>query len=71
MNAIHPHIMVEEVEKHISLMFAPFNQPLGMQFQHPVLLNNTLLNKVPPYTMPNILYAAQLEFDRGPSISHL
>ena len=55
MMAIHPHFAVEEVEKHISLMFEPFNQPLGMQLQHPSLLNNVLLNEVPPYTILNIL----------------
>ena len=55
MMAIHPHFAVEEVEKHTSLMFEPFNQPLGMQLQHPSLLNDPLLNNVPPYTIPNIL----------------
>jgi len=55
MMAIHPHFAVEEVEKNISLMFEPFNQPLGMQLQYPSLLNDPLLNEVPPYTIPNIL----------------
>jgi hypothetical protein len=55
MMAIHPHFAVEEVEKHISLMFEPLNQPLGMQLQDPSLLNHLLLNEVPPYTIPNIL----------------
>jgi len=55
MMAIHPHFAVEEVEKHISLMFEPFNQPLAMQLQHPSLLNDPLLNEVPPYTNPNML----------------
>jgi hypothetical protein len=55
MMAIHPRFMVVDVHKHISLIFAPFNQPLGVQLQHPSLLNNPLLNKVPPYTIPNIL----------------
>jgi hypothetical protein len=53
--AIHPHFAVEEVEKHIFMMFEPFNQPLGMQLQHPSLLNVPLLKEVPPYTIPNIL----------------
>ena len=55
MMAIHPDFAVEEVEKHISLMFELFDQPLGMQLQHPSLLNDPLLNEVPPYTIPNIL----------------
>ena len=55
MITIHPHFPVEEVEKHISLMVEPFNQPLGMQLQHPSLLNDPLLNEVLPYTIPNIL----------------
>jgi len=55
MMAIHPHFTVEDVEKHITLMFEPFNQPLGMQLQHPSILNDPLLNEVPPYTIPNIL----------------
>jgi len=55
MMAIHPHFAVEDVEKHISLIFEPFNQPLGMQLQHPSLFNDPLLNEVPPYTIPNIL----------------
>ena len=55
MMAIHPHFAVEEVEKLISLMFELCNQPLGMQLQHPSLLNDPWLNEVPPYTIPNIL----------------
>jgi len=55
MMAIHPHFALEEVEKYISLMFEPFNQSLGMQLQHPSLLNDQLLNEVPPYTITNIL----------------
>jgi len=53
--AIDPHFAVEEVEKHISLMFVPFDQPLGLQLQHRSRLNDPLLIKVPPYTIPNIL----------------
>jgi hypothetical protein len=60
MMAIHPHFAVEEVEKHISLMVEPFNQPLGMQLQHPSLLNDPLLNEVPLYTIPNILVYCQI-----------
>jgi len=55
MMAIHPHFAVEEVEKHISLMFEPFNQPLGMQLQQASLLNDPLLNEVPLYTIHHIL----------------
>jgi hypothetical protein len=55
MMAIHHYFAVEEVEKQISLMFEPFNQPLGMQLQHPSLLNDPLLKEVPPYTISNIL----------------
>jgi hypothetical protein len=55
MMAINPHFAVEEVEKHISLIFEPLNQPSGMQLQHPSILNDPLLNEVPPYTIPNIL----------------
>ena len=46
MMAIHPHFEVEEIEKHISLMFEPCNEPLGMELQHPSLFNDLLLNKV-------------------------
>jgi hypothetical protein len=55
MMAIHSHFVVEKVEKQISLMFEPFNQPLGMQLQHQSLLNDPLLNEVPPYTIHTIL----------------
>jgi hypothetical protein len=55
MMVIHPHFAVEKVEKHIALMFEPFNQHLGMQLQHPALFNDLLLNTVPPYTITNIL----------------
>jgi hypothetical protein len=55
MMAIYRHFAMEEVEKHISLMFEPFNQPFGMQLQHPSLLNHPLLNEVPLYTIPIIL----------------
>ena len=60
MMAIHPHFAVEEVEKHNSLMLELFNQPLGMQLQHPSLLDNLMLNKVPPYTIPYILVYHQM-----------
>ena len=55
MIAIHPHYAVEKVVKHISLMFEPCNQPLGMHFQHLSLLNDPLLNEVTPYSIPIIL----------------
>jgi hypothetical protein len=56
MMAIHPHfVVVEEVEKQIPLMFERFNQPLGMQLQHPSLDNDPLLNEVSLYIIPNIL----------------
>jgi hypothetical protein len=55
MLAIHPQFAVEEIEKHISLMFELFNQLLGMQLQYPSLLNDPLLNEVPLFTIPNIL----------------
>jgi hypothetical protein len=55
MIAIHSHFAVEGVQKHMSWMFEPFDQPLGMESQHPSLHNDPLLNEVPPDTIPNIL----------------
>jgi len=56
MIAIHPHFVVEEVERHVSLMLDPVNQPSGRHLQHhPSLLNDLLLNEVPPYSIRNIL----------------
>jgi hypothetical protein len=54
MMAIRPRFAVEEVEKHISSMFEPCNQPLGMQLEHTAFLNDPLLNEVTPYTIPTI-----------------